>query len=171
MSNVIAFSVIVLCAMHIYVFLYTISSISYITYIPVRHQPADGRTRNVCFHSIRPGQCDGHMSRYGYDSSKYRCVKFIYGGCGGNKNNFETLAECEHLCEENDLPPANPSKAVCLHGIDPGECDDDVNSNLSRYGYDWEIKKCIAFKYTGCRGNKNKFETLEECQNFCKMEK
>ena len=29
------------------------------------------------------------------------CEEFIYGGCGGNENNFETLEECNQQCNPN----------------------------------------------------------------------
>lgn len=29
-----------------------------------------------------------------------QCEKFVYGGCGGNENNYNTLEECELACED-----------------------------------------------------------------------
>lgn len=29
---------------------------------------------------------------------KRECVEFIYGGCAGNSNNFETKEDCEQKC-------------------------------------------------------------------------
>ncbi|WKY05233.1 hypothetical protein Q1695_005893 [Nippostrongylus brasiliensis] len=41
---------------------------------------------------------DCNTSRYGYSKEKKSCVEFIYGGCSGNGNNFETLEECKKAC-------------------------------------------------------------------------
>uniref|UniRef100_A0A8C7WRZ5 BPTI/Kunitz inhibitor domain-containing protein n=1 Tax=Oryzias sinensis TaxID=183150 RepID=A0A8C7WRZ5_9TELE len=36
--------------------------------------------------------------RYFYNFKKGRCEIFIYGGCGGNQNNFKTEQECLRRC-------------------------------------------------------------------------
>lgn len=38
---------------------------------------------------------------------------------------------------------------------------------LVRYGYSNEKGACIAFTYTGCGGNDNTFESMDECRNTC----
>lgn len=47
------------------------------------------------------GRCKGHLVRYYYDSNAATCQTFVYGGCEGNSNNFETLAECQETCSSN----------------------------------------------------------------------
>ncbi|XP_052272181.1 papilin-like isoform X2 [Dreissena polymorpha] len=42
--------------------------------------------------------CKARMSRYYYDKSRGECLQFIYGGCGGNNNNFQSKADCEREC-------------------------------------------------------------------------
>lgn len=39
--------------------------------------------------------------RFAYDVEKRECVEFIYGGCAGNSNNFETKEDCEQKCLKN----------------------------------------------------------------------
>uniref|UniRef100_H9GVY4 BPTI/Kunitz inhibitor domain-containing protein n=1 Tax=Anolis carolinensis TaxID=28377 RepID=H9GVY4_ANOCA len=45
-----------------------------------------------------PGPCRAVVPRYFYNPKSNRCEKFIYGGCHGNKNNFETLKDCHYTC-------------------------------------------------------------------------
>lgn len=47
-----------------------------------------------------PGYCKAHIPRWSYDFENRECVKFIYGGCGGNKNRFGSLEECQEKCVE-----------------------------------------------------------------------
>ena len=49
------------------------------------------------------GPCDGAFPRYFHNATSEQCERFIFGGCGGNENNFETLKECESQCEQGEL--------------------------------------------------------------------
>ena len=40
---------------------------------------------------------------YYYNQNEGKCLQFIYGGCGGNQNRFETLKKCEKTCAGNDV--------------------------------------------------------------------
>ncbi|VDL93530.1 unnamed protein product [Schistocephalus solidus] len=44
------------------------------------------------------GMCMGFMPRFYFDADAGTCQSFIYGGCGGNKNNFRTEQECLEAC-------------------------------------------------------------------------
>ena len=48
----------------------------------------------VCELPSDPGACLASMPRYFFNASKGVCEEFTYGGCGGNKNNFQSLEEC-----------------------------------------------------------------------------
>ncbi|KHJ78412.1 Kunitz/Bovine pancreatic trypsin inhibitor domain protein [Oesophagostomum dentatum] len=63
----------------------------------VKFEPID--KSNPCHAPIKTGRCKAAHKRYGYDAKLGKCVSFIYGGCGGNKNNFETMLECKKTCE------------------------------------------------------------------------
>ena len=52
----------------------------------------------VCFQPPYPGPCDGSFKRWYYDFKYQACDQFIYGGCGGFENNFETECECLNRC-------------------------------------------------------------------------
>lgn len=44
------------------------------------------------------GPCTGYYPSYYYDSERNTCSQFIYGGCLGNTNRFETIEACQKLC-------------------------------------------------------------------------
>jgi hypothetical protein len=39
------------------------------------------------------------------DSRKGECKQFVYGGCGGNANNFASKKKCEDMCATLTLYP------------------------------------------------------------------
>ena len=43
-------------------------------------------------------QCKTPSERYFFNPQSGKCESFVYGGCDGNKNNYESLAECESSC-------------------------------------------------------------------------
>ncbi|XP_077521284.1 tauPI-stichotoxin-Hcr2d-like [Amblyomma americanum] len=45
-----------------------------------------------------PGPCMGYFPRYYFNKDTKTCEQFIYGGCQGNRNNFETPQECQKRC-------------------------------------------------------------------------
>ncbi len=57
------------------------------------HPPSD-----MCSLDKDPGDCDGFFPRYYYNESG-KCEIFVYGGCGGNGNNFDSLSECLRTCD------------------------------------------------------------------------
>ncbi|KAF8774024.1 uncharacterized protein LOC129985273 [Argiope bruennichi] len=44
------------------------------------------------------GPCKASVVRYYYDENIKACIKFQYGGCKGNRNNFKDKDECEKAC-------------------------------------------------------------------------
>ncbi|XP_026699248.1 collagen alpha-4(VI) chain-like isoform X1 [Athene cunicularia] len=47
------------------------------------------------------GECENYVLKWYYDKEQKTCGQFWYGGCGGNKNRFETQEECGSLCIES----------------------------------------------------------------------
>lgn len=60
--------------------------------------PQAGSQEDKCQLKLESGPCFGLFYRYGYNSANGRCEQFIFGGCGGNANNFETAQECQEQC-------------------------------------------------------------------------
>ncbi|XP_067148283.1 collagen alpha-6(VI) chain-like [Apteryx mantelli] len=47
------------------------------------------------------GGCQDYVLKWYYNKAQKTCGQFWYGGCGGNKNRFETQEECKVLCIES----------------------------------------------------------------------
>uniref|UniRef100_A0A670KAA3 BPTI/Kunitz inhibitor domain-containing protein n=1 Tax=Podarcis muralis TaxID=64176 RepID=A0A670KAA3_PODMU len=52
-----------------------------------------------CEQPKQTGLCKAMFPRYYYDVWDKKCTHFIYGGCGGNENNFISYLECYVACE------------------------------------------------------------------------
>uniref|UniRef100_A0A674JXV5 BPTI/Kunitz inhibitor domain-containing protein n=1 Tax=Terrapene triunguis TaxID=2587831 RepID=A0A674JXV5_9SAUR len=55
---------------------------------------------DICRLPPEIGPCKGQFPRFFYNPASRKCEIFIYGGCGGNGNNFRTLLECEQACKK-----------------------------------------------------------------------
>ncbi|HRG97134.1 MAG TPA: BPTI/Kunitz-type proteinase inhibitor domain-containing protein, partial [Polyangiaceae bacterium] len=44
------------------------------------------------------GPCEAAIPRFWFNASVGRCEPFVYGGCGGNANNFADIAACAAAC-------------------------------------------------------------------------
>ena len=53
----------------------------------------------ICLQEPVMGPCRGNFLRWHYDMTKGMCVRFQYGGCRGNQNNFESYDECYNMCD------------------------------------------------------------------------
>ncbi|KAK6733508.1 hypothetical protein RB195_017329 [Necator americanus] len=141
--------------------------------------------------------------RYAYDPAKGECVRFNYGGCAGNNNNFMSKLECQLVCKEQGSTFPGSRKVIIIPGYRPTVrvrpiplpsyyLDSPIERNFNepnssgrptacslpietgmclaafrRYAFDDTQGRCVSFIYGGCGGNKNNFETLEECENTC----
>uniref|UniRef100_A0AAQ5YDC9 Amyloid beta (A4) precursor-like protein 2 n=1 Tax=Amphiprion ocellaris TaxID=80972 RepID=A0AAQ5YDC9_AMPOC len=52
----------------------------------------------VCTLEAETGPCRASMPRWHFDMSQRKCVRFVYGGCAGNRNNFDSEEYCMALC-------------------------------------------------------------------------
>ncbi|KAJ8724113.1 hypothetical protein PYW07_008093 [Mythimna separata] len=104
-----------------------------------------------------PGPCHNFTPMWYFDMAYGGCSRFWYGGCDGNGNRFSTKADCEDVC----IQPS-PKDACKLPSV-KGACDSDYQ----RWHYNSTREQCIPFRYGGCLGNANNFDTRELCQKQC----
>ncbi len=55
---------------------------------------------DICKQEAETGPCRASHPRFYYNSEAGECQQFIYGGCAGNSNNFQTKEDCEHKCQQ-----------------------------------------------------------------------
>jgi len=53
---------------------------------------------SVCDMKLVPGPCRAYLEKYFYNATSGNCEKFVYGGCKGNQNNFNSLLSCRIRC-------------------------------------------------------------------------
>ncbi|XP_038055002.1 carboxypeptidase inhibitor SmCI-like isoform X2 [Patiria miniata] len=106
-----------------------------------------------CLDPIITGPCMAYFPSFGYNQDTHSCESFIYGGCLGNANRFETMEACRNSCEDPG----------CLDPIITGPC----MAYFPSFGYNQDTQSCESFIYGGCLGNANRFETMEACRNSC----
>ncbi|GAV00689.1 hypothetical protein RvY_11503-2 [Ramazzottius varieornatus] len=119
------------------------------------HTPEQDPRHAHCFLSSERGTCESNLPRWFYDSSDGVCKRFLFSGCGGNSNNFETQVDCINDCSR--------AQDVCTLPKVIGPCRGAFNV----YYYDIYERKCQQFTYGGCQGNGNRFQSSEECERNC----
>ncbi|XP_015916903.1 uncharacterized protein [Parasteatoda tepidariorum] len=59
-------------------------------------KPYDGP--DACNIPVEEGNCNSELRKFYYDADDQECKEFIYSGCNGNANNFNSYMECEESC-------------------------------------------------------------------------
>ncbi|CAO2577775.1 WAP four-disulfide core domain protein 6A [Lemmus lemmus] len=135
-----------------------------------------------------------YFPRWFYNKENSTCQLFIYGGCQGNNNNFQSQSLCQNVCQKKSeswrrhlTSPPGPSgrcglacpraprsfsalaeldlsRNICSLPPDAGPC----LAYLPRWWYNKETEVCTQFIYGGCQGNPNNFQTEHICRVVCK---
>ncbi|XP_051845076.1 kunitz-type protease inhibitor 2 isoform X1 [Antechinus flavipes] len=149
--------------------------------------------QDLCRSPKMVGRCRASIPRWWYNVTAQACHSFLYGGCGGNYNNFLTRKDCIKACNgvaensANEAParkdgahepsPSAPRKQnseefpvtdfdyeeYCTAKAVTGPC----RAAFPRWYFDAEKNTCVHFIYGGCRGNKNSYVNLEDCMTKC----
>uniref|UniRef100_A0A5S6Q5D2 BPTI/Kunitz inhibitor domain-containing protein n=1 Tax=Trichuris muris TaxID=70415 RepID=A0A5S6Q5D2_TRIMR len=153
------------------------------------------QSHGICGQPKEAGPCLAYIQRWYYDVERANCEPFIYGGCQGNMNNFETEQSCRERCsqeiscnlpkEVGHAPPRSPngnanrfdSQEACMQqcvGYLPvdSRCrlpmeTGPCTASFFRWFYNNSTGRCETFTYGGCNGNENNFTTKEECEKTC----
>ncbi|MCJ8740051.1 hypothetical protein PDJAM_G00054360 [Pangasius djambal] len=139
-------------------------------YLKTQLSDRTNSSTDYCRFEKEVGRCRASFPRFYYDVTDQTCKTFVYGGCGGNSNNFKTKEECQNACSgvtgkssEVPLPEMTSEEYVgkCLAEPQVGPC----RASIPRYYY--TSGTCKPFRYGGCRGNKNNYNSEEECMKTC----
>ncbi|XP_008326135.1 amyloid beta (A4) precursor protein b isoform X1 [Cynoglossus semilaevis] len=95
--------------------------------------------RAVCWARAESGPCHEMLERWYFAPKKGRCVPFLFGGCGGNRNNFGSEEYCMAVCSSS-LPTMAPSPpdAVDQYLESPG--DDGEHADFQKAKESLEAK-------------------------------
>uniref|UniRef100_A0A8C9V9U6 Amyloid beta like protein 2 n=1 Tax=Scleropages formosus TaxID=113540 RepID=A0A8C9V9U6_SCLFO len=63
--------------------------------------------KEVCSMAAETGPCRASVPRWHFDVAQMRCTRFVYGGCAGNRNNFDSEEYCMAVCQR--MIPAQPT--------------------------------------------------------------
>ncbi|XP_014590667.1 eppin-like isoform X3 [Equus przewalskii] len=108
--------------------------------------------QDVCKMPKETGPCLGLFQRWWYDKKYDTCSTFIYGGCQGNNNNFQSKAVCQNICSRKAMCPR--TRVKCLH---------EERDQCTKNRHCPENMKCCRF---GCRK-----ECLDLNKDVCSMPK
>lgn len=131
----------------------------------------------LCYQLVEPGNCNESIPSYFFDPTQQRCMSFMYTGCGGNANRYNTEEQCERQCGRfreqgflNNFQSASSNLKkflfltdVCSLPKETGPC----RGFFRKVYYDSAIRRCLPFTYGGCGGNANRFSSIEECEGIC----
>ncbi|XP_041090588.1 kunitz-type protease inhibitor 1-like [Polyodon spathula] len=139
--------------------------------VPTRDAGLTKEYRDSCEVAPVVGPCRASMPRFFYNSSSGSCQLFIYGGCKGNNNNYQTQAECQAKCSVNQLPVHMPVvkhapaeyKDYCLAQVEVGPC----RAAFRSWYYDPTVQDCLPFVFGGCGGNRNRYSSAQDCLSHC----
>ncbi|KAM3656413.1 kunitz-type protease inhibitor 2 [Ammospiza caudacuta] len=117
------------------------------------------------------GRCRASIPRWFFNASSGSCESFVFGGCGGNGNNFGSERECRESC--GDAPGTALSSPVTTNSTLADLCSappvtGPCRAAFPRWFYVPAEKSCREFTYGGCRGNANNHRDERECLRRCR---
>ncbi|XP_014456364.1 amyloid beta precursor like protein 2 isoform X1 [Alligator mississippiensis] len=92
----------------------------------------------VCSQEAMTGPCRAVMPRWYFDPNKRKCIRFIYGGCGGNRNNFESEEYCMAVCKKIIPPTPVPTDDVDVYFETPA--DDSEHARFQKAKEQLEVR-------------------------------
>lgn len=64
---------------------------------------------DICNLDVDYGSCQSYVHKWHYDKITRNCKTFVFGGCEGNGNKFDSEVECMNACAADHVtkPPVN----------------------------------------------------------------
>uniref|UniRef100_A0A3Q1AP87 Amyloid-beta A4 protein n=1 Tax=Amphiprion ocellaris TaxID=80972 RepID=A0A3Q1AP87_AMPOC len=95
--------------------------------------------RDVCWANAETGPCRAMLPRWYFDRQDGSCAQFIYGGCGGNRNNFESEEYCLSVCS-SVIPTATPSSPDAVDHYLETPADENEHAHFQKAKESLEAK-------------------------------
>ena len=70
----------------------------------------------MCRQPKKSGPCEALSEKWYFDQRAGTCLRFNYGGCGGNDNNFNTAEDCYYRCGGQLPGSRNKNGGTALSG-------------------------------------------------------
>ncbi|XP_037577164.1 BPTI/Kunitz domain-containing protein-like [Dermacentor silvarum] len=109
------------------------------------------------------GPCKASIKAWHYNS-KGKCEAFVYGGCEGNSNNFETKKMCERRCGWR----YSRKRDICLLPPQKEKHCGNKSVEATRWYFDENKSKCKQRIFQTCQKDPKGFATCSECVTTCK---
>uniref|UniRef100_A0A673XNC5 Amyloid-beta A4 protein n=1 Tax=Salmo trutta TaxID=8032 RepID=A0A673XNC5_SALTR len=94
--------------------------------------------REVCWARAESGPCHAILERWYFLPEKGTCAPFLFGGCGGNRNNFDSEEYCLSVCSTMPTTAPSPPDAVDRYLQSTG--DDSEHANFQQAKESLEAK-------------------------------
>ena len=145
---------------------------------------SENHCKRTCLSSTKPKQKMTKRNRKNYFfKNKRSAAEKCKRECGYQRNKFDSKKQCERKCLSYNRRQKNKksrktkgqryfsnvtnnvksSDEICKLGAEKGMC----RGYFKKYFFDNKMKKCREFIYGGCSGNKNRFNSLKDCQKQC----
>uniref|UniRef100_A0A672IIJ6 Amyloid-beta A4 protein n=1 Tax=Salarias fasciatus TaxID=181472 RepID=A0A672IIJ6_SALFA len=95
--------------------------------------------RAVCWAQAESGPCHDMLERWYFAPEKGGCALFLFGGCGGNRNNFESEEYCLAVCSSS-LPTMAPSPPDAVDQYLEAPGDDNEHTDFQKAKESLEAK-------------------------------
>lgn len=142
-----------------------------------------------CLQPKAVGNCHASILSFFFDTQTGKCTSFVYSGCGGNANNFQSYHQCDFKCNRLEQAPLTlphladsttisatataPEKAVqltkrekCnLPPVQPGSAS--CLAFVPSWTFNSTVGQCQSYVYEGCGRTANLFNSLDECDTAC----
>ncbi|XP_076427296.1 eppin isoform X3 [Peromyscus maniculatus bairdii] len=90
--------------------------------------------QDICSLPKDSGYCLAYFPRWWYNKENSTCQLFIYGGCQGNNNNFQSQRICQNVCKKRKSCPRVRLK-----------CEVEERNECTRHRHCPDKKRCCLF--------------------------